>query len=93
MTLRYKKGFTLIELLVVISVIALLSTFAIIALDNARKKARDARRVSDLKQIASALELFYDKYGRYPITAGHTYWDGHWMNFQTCMETGVGCGF
>lgn len=61
-----KKGFTLIELLVVIAVIAVLSTLAVVSLNSARQKARDARRFSDIRQIRSALELYFSDYGRYP---------------------------
>ncbi|MFH0856971.1 MAG: type II secretion system protein [bacterium] len=69
-----KKGFTLIELLVVISVIGLLSTLAVIALDNARIKARNARRKSDVTQIIKALELYANAHGgAYPSTGGPTY--------------------
>lgn len=52
-----KKGFTLIELLVVVSIIGLLSTMAVVSLNGARKKARDAKRVSDVKQIATLIEM------------------------------------
>ena len=61
-----KKGFTLIELLVVVAIIGLLSTLSIVALNTARAKARDARRVSDIKQIQTALELYYNDKGDYP---------------------------
>lgn len=67
--MRNKKGFTLIELLVVIAVIGLLSTIVMVSLNTARMKARDARRLSDLKQIANALEMFYDATGSYPPDA------------------------
>jgi len=56
--MRNKKGFTLIELLVVIAIIGLLSTLAVVSLNNARGKARDARRVSDVKAIQTAFELY-----------------------------------
>ncbi|MFC1613364.1 type II secretion system protein [Patescibacteria group bacterium] len=64
-----KRGFTLIELLVVIAIIGLLSTLAVVSLNNARQKARDARRVSDIKQIQTALELFYNDKNLYPVQA------------------------
>ncbi len=70
---RYKHpGFTLIELLVVIAIIGILSTLAIIALGNARQKARDTKRVADVGQISKALELYFSDNNSYPaiITPG-----------------------
>lgn len=64
-----KKGFTLIELLVVIAIIGLLSTLAVVALSSAREKARDSKRLSDLKQIQTALELYYTDNNAYPVEA------------------------
>jgi len=54
------EGFTLIELLVVISIIGLLSTLAVVSLNTSRAKARDARRVSDLKAVSTASEVYRD---------------------------------
>ncbi len=64
-----KKGFTLIELLVVIAIIGLLSTLAVVALSSARTKARDSKRLSDLKQLQTALELYYTDRNGYPSAA------------------------
>jgi general secretion pathway protein G len=61
------KGFTLVELLVVIAIIGLLSTLAVVALGSARSRARDARRISDIKQVQTALELYFADQGVYPI--------------------------
>lgn len=61
-----KKGFTLIELLIVIAIIGLLSTLAVVALGSARVKARDSKRLADLKQIQTALELYYSENSSYP---------------------------
>lgn len=63
---QHRKGFTLIELLVVIAIIGLLSTLAVVAMSNARQKARDAKRVSDIKQIQSALDLYATDKNGYP---------------------------
>ncbi len=69
--MKKQKGFTLIELLVVIAIIGLLSTLAVVALNNARQKSRDARRISDVKQIQTALELYYNDQNAYPPIAGY----------------------
>jgi prepilin-type N-terminal cleavage/methylation domain-containing protein len=61
-----KKGFTLVELLVVIAIIGLLSTIAIVSLGSARAKARDATRIANMKQFATALEQYYADKGEYP---------------------------
>ncbi|RJQ33581.1 type II secretion system protein [Candidatus Parcubacteria bacterium] len=63
---QYKSGFTLIELLVVIAIIAIVSTLAVVNLNQARAKARDARRLSDIGQLKKALEIYYYTNGEYP---------------------------
>ena len=64
-----KKGFTLIELLVVIAIIAILTSIVTSGLGSARQKARDTKRVSDVKQLQLALALYADaNSNRYPTT-------------------------
>ena len=68
-----RKGFTLIELLVVIAIIGLLSTLAVVALNSARTRSRDSKRVADIRQIQTALELAFGDNGGYPnSTSGDT---------------------
>lgn len=59
------RGFTLIELLVVIAIIGLLSSVVLVSMGSTREKAKDARRLADMRQIVSAQALFYNTNDRY----------------------------
>jgi len=63
---KIQRGFTLIEILVVVAIIGLLSGVILVGLNNARKQGRDARRIADLRQVQNALELYFQKNGKYP---------------------------
>ena len=63
------KAFTLIELLVVIAIIGILASVVVVNVGSARAKARDAKRISDMKAIQTALEMYYNDNGEYPTTA------------------------
>lgn len=65
---KNKRGFTLIELLVVIAIIGLLASIVLVSLNSARRKGRDSRRVADIQQIQTAIELYFDSMGSYPAT-------------------------
>lgn len=66
------RGFTLVELLVVIAVLAVIVTWATVSFTSSRSKARDTQRVHDIKEIQTALEMYYSRHQYYPtaITAG-----------------------
>lgn len=66
------KGFTLIELLVSITIIGILSTIILAALNNSRKEANDAKVKTQLSATRSRAELFFDSHsGSYNGTAGN----------------------
>lgn len=74
MSERNKKqnqfGFTLIELLVVVAIIGLLSSIALIGLISAREKSRNVKRLADMTQMNTALEVFYSYNKGYPASIG-----------------------
>lgn len=78
---KNKQGFTLIELLIVIAIIGLLATLAIVSLNSAQRKARDTKRVADVKQIQNAVELYFSENAVYPTSAGRT-----WATFSTSID-------
>jgi len=81
-------GFTLIELLVVISIISILSSFAVVSLNGARNKARDALRKADMTQMRTAISLYYDENLKYPICGS---WDDGAADFGATAQTGSIC--
>ena len=86
-----KKGFTLIELLVVIAIIGLLSSIVLVSMQGTRAKARDARRLQEIKQIQTALVLYYDRYEAYPV-GGAGSDRGCWINnggYSACHPLGA----
>lgn len=64
-----KKGITLIEGLVVLAIIGLLGVLAAVALDSARERSRDAKRLADVTRISAALELYFNDHNSYPASA------------------------
>ncbi len=83
---KKNSGFTLIELLVVVFIIGTLATIVLNSLNIARMKARDVRRISDLRQVALALELYYDDHTStgYPGTNGVE----SWAELKSALEGG-----
>lgn len=81
------RGFTLIELLVVIAIIGILAGIVLAAVSSARGPARDARRISDIRQITYALAIYYSVNGRYPCSLYST---GSSCPVATTLQGSVG---
>lgn len=77
-----QKGFTLIELMLVVLIIGILSgvMLNVINIRGIQSKSRDARRISDLKKVQTALELYYADYRGYPMK-------NTWENINTTLSS------
>ena len=60
------RGFTLIEMLVVIAIIAILAGIVLTGVLGFQASARDTRRIGDLRNMQSLVELYYTRSGFYP---------------------------
>lgn len=73
-----RDGFTLFELLVSISIIGILVALAVVSFSGAQKKARDTKRIQDMKAIQTAAEQYYSQVGTslytYPASTAPADW-------------------
>lgn len=74
-------GFTLIELLIVIAIIGLLTSIVVASLGTARLRARDTKRVNDMNQVRTGLDVMLNQVGGYPDT---TMWDAAVGSQMSC---------
>ena len=65
---RKQSGFTLVELLIAVSVVAVLATIVYASFGEARKKAHDTQRVTDIQTLQLALKLYHEKYATYLVS-------------------------
>lgn len=95
-TAKPERGFTIVELLIVIVVIGILAAITIVAYNGIQQRANDARRKSDLDQIAQLLTL-YDQDKNGPMWTGSGCENGNgngWFNLEngsTYVTSGMHC--
>jgi prepilin-type N-terminal cleavage/methylation domain-containing protein len=63
---KIHAGFSLVELLVVIAIIGILATTVVLALQGSKEKARNAKRVSDVREMMNALHIYFNTENTYP---------------------------
>src|SRR5581483_9048300 len=80
-------GFTLIELLIVLAIIGLLAGVVLLALNNARVRGRDAKRVGDMRQSLTSLEQYFIQHGTYPMGTASTGANGALFSDPAAMDS------
>ncbi len=88
-----KKGFSFIELIVSVSVLGILVGVVLMVMNpnQLRAKARDGRRINDLKLIQSGLEQYISSGGNtvYPIFPAGGCVAGTWGLAEDCLSTAL----
>lgn len=84
------KGFTLVEVIVTITIIALLTVMVIGGFNTQQRRARDARRISDIEALSNGIQQFVSLGNKVPDTAGiwHNTTDNS-SDFQALVTNGI----
>jgi prepilin-type N-terminal cleavage/methylation domain-containing protein len=85
-----KRGYTLLEVVVVVAIIAILTAVIAVNVVDSGRQSRDAKRQADLRTLQTAIELYKNKYGRYPeqcnvaVPAAADGWSGQQGTSYAC---------
>ena len=60
------KGFSMIELLTVTAVVGVLAAVAVPKFSSYKAKSCNSAAISDLRNVQTILEAYYEDYGQYP---------------------------
>jgi prepilin-type N-terminal cleavage/methylation domain-containing protein len=67
-TEKKETGFTLVEVLTVALIIALLATIGFASYRKARQRAIETQGIHQMKELAAAMEAYYNDNGNYPLS-------------------------
>jgi prepilin-type N-terminal cleavage/methylation domain-containing protein len=85
--MRHTRGFTLVELVVIISVISILASMLLLGMRETGAKSRDSERQGELRIMQNALDLYKNKYGRYPAGCnGPNTWSAQKVDASTPFD-------
>ncbi len=83
-----QTGFTLVEIMMVVAIVTLIFAVTLVGLTQMRAKSRNTKRVSDIRQFITAIDLFNTHCGSYPVSTSSIV-----LNESRSLYTGpTGCG-
>src|ERR1700740_2909730 len=86
-----RKGFTLIELLIVVVIIGILAAIAIPKFANTKAKAYEATLKSDLRNLVTAEEAYFDDFSPYTSAMSATVFQAsQGVTYTISAATGTG---
>jgi type II secretory pathway pseudopilin PulG len=74
-TKRQQLGFLLLGLQAAATILGLVASVTLLALNSARAKSRDAKRMADVRQMSAALELYSNDKNYYPTSTTNSVLD------------------
>ena len=80
---KFEAGFTIVELLIAIVIIGILAAIVIVAYNGIQERARNSRRISDIKAVQKIIEVYSIQNGEYPKTSNDTPANWHSTDVQT----------
>lgn len=89
---KSQKGFTLIEMLIVIAVITILAGVVFNGIQGVRETTRDTRRIGDVTNLQSTLEMYMNQCNHYPGIADTITSCNHpnittWSDLEEALQT------
>lgn len=82
-------GLSIVELFIVVALLGLALSIVSTSFMNAKKKARDTRRILDVAEVSQALNIFYVTAQRFPIIQNSVTIDGHDPLSKLLLEKGA----
>lgn len=83
---KNRKGFSLTELMVAVSITSLVAGMSATQMDDVVPMARDAQRKANIRQVQTALHLYYSDHGAYPESGSSIPTASGWQAMEIALE-------